>query len=71
MTSALFAISSCKHHIFPFESVKKNTIPSINNTQKSILLSERCSLWQNVNHSFGAAYSQLVSLLPKVFIAVH
>ena len=23
MTSALFSVSSCKHHIFPFESVKK------------------------------------------------
>ena len=48
-TESVAAATTHKEWKIRSVSCKKNTIPSINNTKKSIL-SGRCSLWQNVNY---------------------
>lgn len=53
--------------------VSWNEIPfQLSTTQKEIFSTFRkCSTCKNVSYWFGAAYPQLTSLLPKVFISVH
>ena len=69
-TESVAAATICKEGKIRSVSCKKK-YHSMYHQHKKVFSSGRCSLWQNVNDCFGAAYSHFVSLLPKVFMAVR